>query len=758
MRNVLLVYDSDRKSESIVEKTLERLDVQVIKASCFEEAQSKTNGGVYLSCIVFDLEEELEIAPFIETFSGPSKLLCYRNQSSEWLEKMLAFNIADECYIGDENQTCTVLYNKVKRLISSRFSKRLYGIFNVLMTAYPFPIVCTREHRGESARVVFYNEPFRRVYSLEGKELQGKHLNLFNYYEVDEVKHKREGAPGYYLTKHRRSSSESSFKTFDVHLVPLGDPTSANGAESSVEYTVAFEYEVNTDVSFSKRLLGQLDVYKKSLARQEEFLASVAHDIRKPLNNIVGLTELLKGYQLDEEQNDVASALSQSGKNLRKMIDDLLDLSKMDSGKYEIVYEYFDIRKFVDGIKLTFENDALKKGLDFQVLVSDKVPVQMEGDENRLFQVLTNLLVNAFKFTSKGGVTLSIELASISDSELELDFVVKDTGIGVKPENLEKLFTSYTQAERGHDRTYGGTGLGLSICKKLTNLMKGDITVKSVWGEGSSFTVSLPFNYSPVCPLPEESNEHGLAGKRIMLVDDNELTNMVLSRVLRNWQADVFVFTSALSALQSKAEVDILLADVQLPDMNGIELSNEMKKKYRGLEKELPVLGISAFPYPIRTHAKGVLDSFLLKPLNSSELFSKVTELLARKSDQVHSINDGHMEYQVIDTEKISGFASGDAEFIQQLIAIFLKRTPEYMEELNLAVKAKDWTKIKMMAHKVKPTFTYVGMEAFTEKVGSIEDLAIKKDLLGIQMIMDEVWDQCQLAFDEFRDYSKSLD
>lgn len=757
MRNVLVVCDSGEEAQSIVEKALRYLEVNIIKASSFDEAVVKTP-GIYISCIVFDLSGELDVLPFIHSFSGASSLLCFREQSPEWLSEMLTYNISDECVIRNDAVTRTLLVTKLKRLMDTRFAKRLYGVFNALISAYPFPIITTRAHKGEQPKVVFFNEPFSHAYQKKPEELNEKVLDLFEYYGIDKEKHKKEGAPGYHLTKYRQSSGENTFKKFDVHVVPIGNLSTLEGVDTGVEYNMAFEYEVITDVSLSKKLLGQLDGVKQDLAHQEEFLASVAHDIRRPLNNIVALIDLLNQSELTEDQNVVGVALAQSGKNLRKMIDDLLDLSKMDSGKYEIVNAFFDIRQFVEGLKVVFENDALKNKISFNVYVSEEVPVRIEGDENRLSQILTNLLVNAFKFTTQGSVELRIDVDTISENSVDLNFTVRDTGIGVKKENLKKLFTSYTQAEKGHDRTYGGTGLGLSICKKLTALMKGSIDVESEWGQGTSFIVNLPFALATIHDHTDgEMNTNDLGGMRIMLVDDNELTNIVLSRILRKWNSEVFVYKTALGALNSESEVDLLITDIQLPDRNGLELSGEMKEKYRNQGRPLPVLGISAFPFPVKRKGQGLLNSFLLKPLNANELFTRVAELHAKRDTNLNADKESEMDYQIIDTKKISGFASGDVDFIKQLIEIFLKRTPEYMEELNVAVKKKDWAKMKMMAHKVKPTFTYVGMETYTEKVGSIEDLALRKDLVGIQNIMNEVWDKCQLAFDEFEDYSKSL-
>ena len=754
MRNILLVGESDNDSTHHILKAIVDLDVKVFSVTSFEEARTKCVDK-YVSIIVFNLYTEYDVAPYIKQFQGASTLLCYRDQQLDWFTSMLSLNFSDEYCMRDSDRCYLVVRKKLQRLIDSRFSKRLYGLFNALVAAYPFPIVTTRAHVGENPKVIFYNEPFQKQVKGRFAKLNDLPLNLFEFYGIDKERDVRKGAIGYHSTKYKHSEGENTFRKYEVYLIPVNN-VNTNG----VEYNVAFEFEVTTDVSLSKKLMQELDENRKKLKGQEEFLANVAHDIRKPLNNIVGLIEMLNDGSKADDVSDIGSALSLSSKNLRKMIDDLLDLSKIGSGNYEIVDEFFDVRAFIDGLRIVFENEALKKNLDLQISISDNVPAIIKGDENRLSQILTNLLGNAFKFTSEGSVKMSIDVASISDKQVLLDFVVADTGIGVKPENIVKLFRSYSQAEKGQDRKYGGTGLGLSICRKLAELMGGSISVESEWGKGTTFSVTLPFSLAALNGDIMNGSEHNksLDDITVILVDDNELTNHVLSNILQRWDANVRVYTGATEALEYQGFVDLLITDIQLPDTNGMELSRKMKKRYEEQGKALPVLGISAFPYPLRKYSHNTLDAFLLKPLDSKELFTTIARLHANRASASLADKGKLMEYRIIDVDKIRGFASGDPDFIRQLIEIFLKRTPEYMEELNKAVKAKDWARIKMMAHKVKPTFTYVGMEAFTEKVGSIEHMSIKKDIVGIQSIMSEVWDKCQLAFDEFEAFSKSMD
>ncbi|MBI1185177.1 response regulator [bacterium] len=669
--------------------------------------------------------------------------------AADWAQ-LIKLPFADELVFSESDAFVHLLNTKLNRLIESRFNKRLLGVLNALLAVYPLPIIVTRQIKGGSERVVFYNDVYLKASGFNSEDLFDKPFDLWRYYTQNQSFVEDESNIMVCGFLHPDGIDSER----DVQLVAISQPDGAN-----ITYRLALEYENIHGKGQVSQLEQQVKIMSQRVKGQEEFLASVAHDIRKPLNNIIGLVDLLNETPLDEEQQYISNSLTQSGRNLKNLINDLLSLSKIDSANFEISNAFFNIRTLVSGMQLMFQNEATSRGLKLKFTVDDLVPAMLEGDENRLSQILINLLGNALKFTREGRVSLRVSLLKMSDRKAQVRFEVSDTGIGIKKEDQRRIFESFEQAKT--DKSHEGTGLGLTICQRLCQLMHGQISLHSEWQVGSTFTVDLPFELAALADNKEaEKEEKDLGELQILLIDDSELTSFVIEKLLTRWNAHVKVAPNGTVAPQLFGQLpfDLVITDIQLPDMSGLKLATKIKSAATSQNRYLPIIGISAFPYPSTQIAYHQIDGFFLKPINTGELYEKIVNLYENRNLLTTSFNSTSMDYQIIDTNRIRKFASNDAEFMKQVVEIFLKRTPEYIKELRDAVADKDWERIKMMAHKVKPTFTYVGMEAFTEKVGAIENYAIKRDLQTIETIMDEVWDKCQVAFVEFDDFLKSLD
>lgn len=637
------------------------------------------------------------------------------------------------------------LSKKLSKLVELKRLRERNKLNEAFFERIDTPIVITKKV-GDSPYVVdSYNNSFIKNSETKRNVKLQKQVNLFELYGVSkhQVDDSGEVKFSQKVIKDKREY-ELDIVIF-THKLKYSD----------ISYQIALEIEHRVNENEIRRLNERLDYLENSKKSQTEFLASVAHDLRKPLNNIVGLVDILTDSGLKEEQAFIGKSLKESSELLKNLLNDVLDNSSLDAGNFDIVNELFEIRPFIHSIKTMFLNDARDKGIQLKVKISDQVPVWLLGDKNRVSQILINLLSNAIKFTEKGVVELDVGFNIRIKDKAVVQFKVLDTGIGIHSENLASIFESYNQGAAGVKSEYGGTGLGLTITKKLTELMSGSITVDSELGKGSAFNVEIPFGLSTVEENQPTQIENELEGLNILIVDDNEIASFVLSKIIIKNGAQAFEAYTGNQAIElfDKNEIDLVITDIQLPDINGIRLSNKLKTVASSKGQNLPVIGLSAFPFPKRLKNEGFVDYFALKPISQKQLVSKIMETYGSTNKEIIEMN-----YKIIDIKHINNFTSGDPVFIRQLVDIFLKRTPEYMKELKAAVDNKDWTQIKTMAHKVKPTFTYVGMGSFTNKVGSIEDYAIKKDIDTIYKIMDEVWDDCQLAFDEFEDFVKSFD
>jgi len=334
------------------------------------------------------------------------------------------------------------------------------------------------------------------------------------------------------------------------------------------------------------------------------FLANMSHEIRTPMNGIVGMTELLKSTPLSPEQCEWLEGIEISAGNLLAIINQVLDLSKIEAGKLEVERIDFGLRDSLKEVLNSQLQQARLKGLHLAEELEPKLPPLVKGDPLRLKQVLINLIGNAIKFTSAGGVTVGVRVRERRRTRVVLEFSVTDTGIGMARETAQRIFAPFYQAESSISRTYGGTGLGLAISRHLVGLMGGKIWVESRLGAGSTFRFTLPFGLAAhpasqkaSAPGPSRAGEAGDGRSyRLLLADDNEMNRVVTSKLLRRDGHEVDCAESGRQAVEMalKARYDAILMDVQMPDMDGVEAMQQIRRLERALCRRTPLIAVTA--------------------------------------------------------------------------------------------------------------------------------------------------------------------
>ncbi len=357
------------------------------------------------------------------------------------------------------------------------------------------------------------------------------------------------------------------------------------------------------------------------------FLSNMSHEIRTPLNAIIGFTNVLYENETDKEKKEKLEIIQQAGKHLLKIINDILDLSKIEAGNYlTLDEEEFSLKELINSIVAILKNEAEKKRIELKADISKECPDIFSGDPVRINQILMNLVGNAIKFTDKGGVYISCEC---KDNNVIIK--IKDTGIGIPKEKIKTVFAPFIQGDNYSSRRYGGTGLGLAISKKLVELMGGDISVTSELGKGSIFTIKLPLKVvknkiDNMITKDDEIKKNDLNIKRILIVDDVEFNILLIKEFLKDYDLEIDTATNGKEALEKieKNSYDLVLLDIKMPVLDGYEVLKKVRADDKYKNMKIFVLTASALKEETEKYFQAGADDYIVKPVNKEELLRKI--------------------------------------------------------------------------------------------------------------------------------------
>jgi PAS domain S-box-containing protein len=419
-----------------------------------------------------------------------------------------------------------------------------------------------------------------------------------------------------------------SLEEFPIELTVTGM------GEGTDFYYSAFIRDISIRKQWEEQLVQMKEKAEQAAKAKSQFLSVMSHELRTPLNAVIGITHLMMQSSPREDQLEDLRTLQFSGESLLHIINDILDFTKLDSGKIELSSIDFNLRELTQSLYQSFSYKAREKGIVFDVEYDEKMPFMVKGDNFRLSQVLNNLISNAIKFTREGSVKLRVVLAEDKGASLVTKFSVIDTGIGIAEDKQDKIFEQFTQADSNTTRLYGGTGLGLSISSRLVELMGSAIVVDSEVGKGSDFHFSIVLQRGTAVE-PEPSTQRAMVksndqfrNKLILLAEDNTFNANIARRFITGWGAGIDVVADGWQAIEfvSRKKYDLILMDVQMPQLDGFACTRKIRKHF----KDIPIIAVTASPKNeiLQEILACGMNDFVSKPFKPNELRSKMLEYL----------------------------------------------------------------------------------------------------------------------------------
>jgi signal transduction histidine kinase/ActR/RegA family two-component response regulator/HPt (histidine-containing phosphotransfer) domain-containing protein len=531
----------------------------------------------------------------------------------------------------------------------------------------------------------------------------------------------------------------------------------------------------NSQQSLIRRLDASEKKVRETAMVKENFMANMSHEIRTPLNAILGFTNLLKARDLKPELAEFVESIHQSGENLLIIVNDILDLSKIEAGMVRIESAPFSVRGLIHSIETMFREKSREKHLQFVTIVEDTVPDILQGDATRLTQILMNLIGNAAKFTPIGSITVRIDSRPVQENTIHLRCTIRDTGIGIAKDKISGIFDRFQQAEDSITRRYGGTGLGLYIVKDLVQLQHGEISVESEPGKGTTFSFYIPYaistdHSSPGIPVAWTSlSEASRSDIHILVVEDNEMNQSLLRHLLSDWRLSFEMVGSGIEAIEAlgKNKYTLILMDIQMPGMDGYTATRQIRQQ---LKLDLPIIAMTAHALAGEREkclAHG-LNEYLSKPIQERDLYRIIVQFggaIVNPEAPVRSSDPGEgpatgtgarSAYQFINLDYMREISSGNTEYERTVTGQFLDGIPDNLQALSSALAGNDIGLLRSTAHNMKTSVSIMGL---TDKLqshldileyGSQVDEALGTHISAIKMI-------CTNALQEARHFYSTL-
>jgi PAS domain S-box-containing protein len=514
------------------------------------------------------------------------------------------------------------------------------------------------------------------------------------------------------------------------------------------------------DITEQKRIQRELidaKIKAENAAKsKQQFLANMSHEIRTPLNAIIGFTKVILKTDLTTKQIEYLTAIKTSGDTLVVLINDILDLAKVDAGKMVFETVPFRLSLSISSMLHLFEPKIQEKNLELIVEYDESIPEILVGDPIRLHQIILNLVSNAVKFTAEGKIKVKIRRLVEDEKSVTLEFSVSDSGIGINADKRDKIFENFQQAHDETSRIYGGTGLGLAIVKQLVEGQGGSIHLESELGKGSTFSVVLNFKKTTgTIVLENEMTElvdTDLKNSKVLVVEDVELNQLLMRTLLDDFGFECDIADHgkmAIEKLESNT-YDIILMDLQMPIMNGFQATDYIRNT---MKSSIPIIALTAdvTATDIQKYRAVGMNDYVAKPIDDRKLYNKMVSILKteREISQTKTVeNENDHIGQYVDMTYLHQITKSDPKIMAEIIQVYLKQTPPIINTMRECLIDKDWKRLQAAVHKMIPSFAIMGLgEEVAIKAKKIQEQAhLLEKSSEINFLVEELAHHCTEA------------
>nr|WP_262709539.1 ATP-binding protein [Flavobacterium caseinilyticum] len=480
-------------------------------------------------------------------------------------------------------------------------------------------------------------------------------------------------------------------------------------------------------------------IAENAVKAKQQFLSNMSHEIRTPMNAIIGFTKVVLKTELSAKQKEYLTAIKLSGDALIVLINDILDLAKVDAGKMVFEKTPFKLKSSISSMLHLFETKTQEKNLKLLKDYDANIPTVLVGDSIRLHQIILNLVSNAVKFTNTGNITVGVHMLHEDNEQVILEFAVTDTGIGIPETKIESIFENFQQASSGTSRLYGGTGLGLAIVKQLVEQQGGKIRVKSTVNSGTTFSFTLVFDKTDeAAPLENEIYELNTEIKdiKVLVVEDMPLNQLLMKTLLDDFGFERDIAENGAVAIEKlkNKKYDIILMDLQMPVMNGFETTEYIRKT---MNSKIPIIALTADVTTVdlaKCKAAGMND-YLAKPIDERVLYSKIIGILKNPEvakfgkKNVGKKNDSGKKVKCINMVYLNEHTKSNPVLIKEMISLYLIQTPPLINTIKQSLEDKNWPSLAAAVHKMIPSFSIMGIHTdFEDMAKKIQKIAVAKD------------------------------